>query len=136
MTTIALLRRALCAGLAANACAMLLVPRLWYIHLPGVADTGPYNAHFVRDIGCAFLVAALGLAWRAWRPHTGWPAALAGAGFLLLHGGVHVAETLAGLCGWGSLLRDAPLVLLPALLALALALPPQGHVTSAAAASS
>ncbi|TAL15381.1 MAG: hypothetical protein EPO01_18470 [Aquabacterium sp.] len=136
MTTTTLLRWSLSAGLAAHAAAMLVAPRLWYLHLPGVADTGPYNAHFVRDIGCAFLVAALGLAWRGWRPRDGWPAALAGAGFLLLHGGVHVAETLAGLCGWGALLRDAPLVLLPALLALALALPPRGHVTSAAAASS
>ena len=61
-------------------------------------------------------------AWRAWRPRTGWPAALAAAGFLLLHAGVHVGETLAGICGWTALLRDAPLVILPALLALALAL--------------
>lgn len=119
------LRLALSLGLFANACAMLFAPRLWYGQVPGVAGTGPLNPHFVRDIGCAFLVAALGLAWRAWRPHTGWPAALAGAGFLLLHALVHVAETLAGICGWTALLRDVPLVILPALLALALALPPR-----------
>lgn len=113
----------LAAFLAANGLFMLLAPQAWYHAVPGVAATGPLNLHFVRDIGCAYAVAALGLGWRALAV-SGWPAALAGALFLLLHAGVHVAETLMGICGTDVLLRDAPGVILPAVLALALAAPP------------
>jgi hypothetical protein len=115
------LRWLLAAGLAANGTAMLFSPAAWYHAVPGVAYTGPLNLHFVRDIGCAYLMAAAGLTWRALRPTTGAPAAWLGAGFLLLHAGVHVGETLAGFCGWSTLLRDVPGVVLPALAALVLA---------------
>jgi hypothetical protein len=117
------LRWMLAAGLAGNGLWMLFAPQPWYHLVPGVATTGPLNLHFVRDIGCAYLVAAAGLAWRAADPARGTGAALLGASFLLLHAGVHVAETLLGICGWGALLRDAPGVLVPALAALALAWP-------------
>ena len=33
----------------------------------GVPDTGPFNAHFVRDIGVAFLAAGVALVWAALR---------------------------------------------------------------------
>jgi hypothetical protein len=117
------LRLAVAAGLAANGLAMLLAPVAWYHAVPGVAFTGPLNTHFVRDIGCAYLVAGGALAWRAVRGDAGVPAALAGAAFLLLHAAVHLGETLAGLCGWARWTADVPGVLLPALLAAALALP-------------
>src|SRR4026209_2266576 len=52
---------------------------LWYETVPGVSETGPFNPHFVQDIGIAFLVAGLALAARAWRPRYR-PAAVAGAG--------------------------------------------------------
>ena len=120
-----LLRWLLAAGLAANGSAMLISPAAWYHAVPGVVYTGPLNPHFVRDIGCAYLVAAAGLAWRALRPATGAPAAWLGAAFLLLHAAVHVGETLAGLCGWTTLLRDVPGVVLPALAALILAPAPR-----------
>jgi hypothetical protein len=42
-----------------------------------VTATGPYNPHFVRDIGAAYLVTGLGAAWFAWKPREGWPALLA-----------------------------------------------------------
>ena len=39
---------------AANAVWMLADPQHWYHDLPAaVPDTGPYNEHFVRDVGCA-----------------------------------------------------------------------------------
>ena len=38
-----------------NGVWMLADPIRWYEKLPAaVPDTGPFNAHFVRDIGCAF----------------------------------------------------------------------------------
>lgn len=117
------LRLLLAAGLATNGAAMLTQPSAWYHSVPGVITTGPLNLHFVRDIGAAYLGSAAGLAWRALRGPAAAPAAQWGALFLALHAAIHVGETLAGLCGWRQLLADVPGVLLPALLAVALAGP-------------
>jgi hypothetical protein len=122
-TTAQAMRTLLAAGLAANGATMLAQPAAWYHAVPGVAYTGPLNLHFVRDIGAAYLAAAAGLAWRALRGPAAAPAAQWGALFLALHAAIHVGETLAGLCGWRQLLADTPGVLLPALLAAALAGP-------------
>jgi hypothetical protein len=122
-----LLRCLLAAALAGNGLFMLGSPRAWYFAVPGVVTTGPLNEHFVRDIGCAYLITAIGLAWRAVQPSVGSPAALLGALFLLLHAGVHIAETLLGICGVDALLRDLPGVVMPAFIALALAWPPRHH---------
>jgi len=127
MTTMNILRWLLAAFLAANGLFMLAAPHTWYHAVPGAPETGPLNFHFVRDIGCAYLVAAGGMAWRALSPASGWAAALCGALFLMMHAGVHIAETLLGICGADALLRDAPGVVLPAALALALACPPSFH---------
>ncbi len=43
---------------AANGLVMLAAGRRWYEQAPGVAETGPYNPHFVADIGVAYAVAA------------------------------------------------------------------------------
>ncbi len=53
----------------ANAAWMLVDPAGWYLYLPAaVPDTGPFNAHFVRDVGSAFAVMGLALAFGALRP--------------------------------------------------------------------
>lgn len=116
------LRWLLALSLAANAIFMLGVPRLWYDTIPGVVFTGSFNEHFVRDIGCAYVVSAVGLAWRA-LSSAGWPAALSAALFLLMHGGVHVLDLAQGRCTASGFLRDAPAVILPGLAALWLAWP-------------
>jgi hypothetical protein len=123
MPLLNLLRAALAAGLAANGLAMLFAPEAWYQAVPGVAFTGPLNTHFVRDIGCAYLVSGASLGLRAWCGSTVAPGAMVGATFLLLHAAVHLGETLAGLCGWSTLLRDVPGVVLPAIAAFALGWP-------------
>jgi hypothetical protein len=119
------LRWTLAAGLLANGAAMLMAPSTWYETVPGLLCTGPLNTHFVRDIGCAYAVAGLSVGWRARRSLRGEGAAIAGATFLLLHALVHLAETIAGGHSWGRFLSDAPLVVLPACIALVLALPPR-----------
>ena len=81
--------------LAVNGLVMLAAPADWYGLVPGVIDTGPFNPHFVRDIGCAYIAAGAALAWLFGRP-AAWPAALAGAGFLVLHGLVHLWDMAAG----------------------------------------
>jgi hypothetical protein len=78
-----------------NGLAMLVAGEFWYASVPGASGTGPYNPHFVQDIGVAFLVAAFGLAARAWRPRY-WPAAVAGAGFLAAHALIHLLAIIGG----------------------------------------
>ena len=40
-----------------------IAPHFFYETGPGVADTGPYNMHFLRDVGFAFTVSSLGIAY-------------------------------------------------------------------------
>ncbi len=45
----------------ANGAWMILSPLSWYTDLPAaIPDTGPFNHHFVRDIGVAYAVAGFG----------------------------------------------------------------------------
>ena len=44
-----------------NGLAMLFAGPLWFESVPGAAETGPFNPHFVQDVGAAFLVAGLAL---------------------------------------------------------------------------
>lgn len=118
-----LLATALGLFLGANALWMLAAPLHWYAHIPGVAETGPANIHFIRDIGCAYLVAALALLWLAAAPKHAWPAVLAGGAFLFLHSCIHVWDTLAGREHAHRLLAEVPTVILPAFLALWLGWP-------------
>ncbi len=73
----------------ANGIAMLLDPAAWFSRVPGAVATGPFNAHFVLDVGIAFIVAGGAFAALAWRRQL-WPAALTGAAFLALHGALHL----------------------------------------------
>ncbi|WP_146344380.1 hypothetical protein [Falsiphaeobacter marinintestinus] len=50
-----------------NALWMWLWPENWYLTVPGVTATGPFNMHFVRDIALIFLVSGSGLIWSALR---------------------------------------------------------------------
>lgn len=106
----------------ATGAALLFAPRLFYDIVPGVDETGPFNPHFARDAGAAFLVAAFGLFWVA-RDRAAWPAGLAAAGFLLLHGLIHVWDGLAGRESAAHLVVDLPLLLGLALLAIWVAWP-------------
>jgi hypothetical protein len=85
----------LAAFMFMNGASMLLDGPGWYQRVPGVTDTGPFNPHFVADIGVAFIASAIGLALRAWREAL-WPAALIGAAFLVFHALIHVVGLLGG----------------------------------------
>jgi hypothetical protein len=124
------MRRALALLLATamggNGLAMLAAGPWWYGAVPGVPETGPFNPHFVKDIGAAYLVAGVGLAWLGLRPleAAARGAAMAGASFLALHAGIHLAEAIGRPAGLADLARDFPGVILPAMLATWVAWPP------------
>ena len=122
------MRRLIAAILAtptlSNGLAMLIAGRLWYETVPGVSETGPFNPHFVQDIGVAFLVAGLALAARTWRPRY-WPAAVAGAGFLAAHALLHLVMIAGGHSHHAAF--DLIAIVLPSAAALYSAFPSQGE---------
>jgi hypothetical protein len=108
---------------AANAAWMLVDPRRWYHHLPaGVPDTGPFNEHFVRDIGAAFATTAVALAWAAFRPRWRAPLVTIAALFLGAHAALHVFDTARGFLDTHHWLLDLPGVYLPVLVLAPLAI--------------
>ena len=70
MSRILLLALAVTLGLgsAANGLFMLISPANWYFAVPGVTTTGPFNQHFVRDIGLIFLLVAIAMLTGVARP--------------------------------------------------------------------
>lgn len=109
----------------ANGVAMLADGARWYAATPGVTHTGPFNPHFVADIGAAFLAAGLGLLARAWRPRY-WPAAVAGIGFIAMHALIHLIEIATGHAHLPAF--DFGLVVAPAALAAWAAFPGKGEI--------
>lgn len=67
---------------------LITAPRAFYDTVPGVAATGPFNDHFARDVGFAFVVAGAAL-WLGVRREDR-SLALVGAAFPVLHGLFHV----------------------------------------------
>lgn len=108
------------AGLFANGVVMLAVPVRWYFAVPGVTTTGPYNPHFVRDIGLIFILIGTAFVTGVARPS--YRVALWGAGALWLagHALFHLWEVAVGICGPSALARDFPAVTAPALVAILL----------------
>jgi hypothetical protein len=108
-------------GNVANGLWMLVDPVHWYHTLPaGVPDFGPLNEHFVRDIGCIYLLIGMALLVAAFRPSLRALSCGAAAAFLLLHGVVHVVDTARGFVGPEHWWIDLPGVYAPALIVTAL----------------
>ncbi len=104
----------------ANGVAMLVDPDGWFTRVPGVVASGPFNSHFVMDVGIAFIVAGGAFAAFAWRRRL-WPAALTGAAFLALHGALHLSEIVRGHSQHA--LFELALAVAPAAVAVAVAWP-------------
>ncbi|MBJ7441908.1 MAG: hypothetical protein JHD35_23225 [Sphingopyxis sp.] len=103
----------------ANGGFMLTDPLAWYVFIPTVITTGPPNAHFIRDIGLAYVGSGLILLYAAGHPILRWRAAVVGGLWLTLHGLLHIYEVIAGICGPATFWADAPGVLGHPLLVIA-----------------
>jgi len=95
----------------ANGVFMLVKPLDWYVFVPTVVTTGPPNAHFIRDIGLAYIGSGLILLYAAANPALRWRAAIVGGLWLTFHGLLHIYEVAAGICGPATFRADAPAVL-------------------------
>ena len=71
-----------------NGGSMLLDPLAWYHDVRGVMDTGPFNEHFIHDIGLIFIGSGFGLALGAKANHAAF--ALSGATWPALHALRHI----------------------------------------------
>lgn len=109
--------------MAANGLWMLLDPAGWYAFVPGPSGTGPFNPHFVRDIGAAYATAGGAIAWAGFtRAAAAAAYVTTGGAFLGLHALVHGAERAAGIHhGVNDLAPELLTVWLPAILVLAAA---------------
>lgn len=94
---------------------MLVAPANWFEVFPGnVADTGPLNEHFVRDLGGFYLAGGILLLFALTNP-----ARFGGVSLVVslvaygVHAGTHVADLLTGRLGAEHWVIDAPLVFAP-----------------------
>jgi hypothetical protein len=113
--------------LVGNGLFMLADPVAWYFAVPGVTSTGPFNQHFLRDIGLIYVMTGGGFLAGIARPRD--RAVLWGAATLWLagHALFHFWEVSVGICGASALLRDFPGVTGPAILGLALTIAAMRH---------
>lgn len=107
-----------------NGVWMLVAPESWYHHLPaGVPDTGPFNHHFVQDIGAAYTTVGVAFAVAAVQPAARRTVVGVAALFFTVHAAVHVADLFTGRLHPGHWGLDLPGVFLPAIILLVLCLP-------------
>ena len=112
----------LIAYLLVNGIFMIFAPQLWFQTVPGVTESGTFNAHFVTDVGFAYLLTGAAIIWRLIDPLRARSAALFGAGFLILHAAFHCYGTIVTPhhdIHWAT---DVLGIYLPALIAMTLAL--------------
>ena len=91
------------------------LPHHFYHNAPGVTDTGPYNSHFIRDVGFAFTLSALAIAYGVRNELK--PLVLFGASWLVTHGIFHLVLWLGHHAHFSPVaLTDLAVVVLPAML--------------------
>lgn len=120
--------------LTANGSWQLLAPESWYWAIPGLPDRGPFNQHFVRDIGIIYALSGVGLILGGLRPEQRMAYWWAPALWLCGHAIFHLWEVMAGICGPEALLEDFAGVTVPALLTLALVIHAKNNTASQTAA--
>lgn len=114
-------------GLAAfaNGLFMLIAPEQWYWLVPGVPERGPFNQHFLRDIGMIYMLIGAALFYGAlynsalykkyrlllWLMPISW---------LVCHAIFHAWEVVVGISGPEALLVDFAGVTLPAIAGIGL----------------
>lgn len=107
-------------ALSINGLLMLRDPLWWYGAVPTVPLSGPFNQHFVRDIGLMYVLTGVGFVVGALRPELRTPVWVAATAFHALHGCLHVWETLVGICAPSTLARDVPAVMTPVVVGIGL----------------
>lgn len=106
--------------LSVNGLFMLVSPSVWYDLVPGVADTGFFNQHFIRDIGIIQLFLGLAFGVGIFSPARRVGLWAVGTLWLIAHALFHLWEVGVGICTPSVILRDFPAVTLPAIIGIVL----------------
>lgn len=96
----------------------------WFETIPGVADTGLPNHHFVRDVGLVYGLFGAALLWVLRDPSPRYAVFVVATLFYLGHALGHVVEILVGALPHSHWLIDIPLVFAPGLFLATVAWPP------------
>ena len=72
-----------------------LLPQKWFHDAPGATDTGPFNPHFVTDVGLGFTAAGIAFLAYAWSPRHRL-LALGASGFVVFHALFHLTALVSG----------------------------------------
>jgi hypothetical protein len=111
-------------GIAAlfNGMFMLVSPSSWYSAVPGVTTTGPFNQHFIRDIGLIFLLVGTSFLAGAVKPRFRVALWAVPTVWLTGHALFHFWEVAVGISEHSAMARDFPAVTIPAIVGVALTL--------------
>ncbi len=106
----------------ANGIEMFFFPGTWFFRIvPGVPETGAFNAHLVADSGTFYLGLAAGLAFAAFDPRRNAVAVLIAAIASLMHAILHIYSHEAGLLSYQHIVTEIVGIYIPTAILCALA---------------
>jgi hypothetical protein len=124
-----------------NGIAMFFAPSTWFFQMvPGVPETGPFNAHLVADSGTFFIAVGVGLLIAGFDPKRHVAVVVVAAIANLFHSILHIYSHEAGLLSLAHLGTEVSGIYLPTLALIAIAIillrsPAPRRVESAARAA-
>jgi len=101
-----------------NGAAKYFMPGDWFVGVPGVAETGPFNVHFVRDVGAAYVTTGTAVILAAQLRPARLPLLVVASVFSVGHAGRHVIEWVTVEATHHHWQADATGVVLPAAIVL------------------
>jgi hypothetical protein len=124
-----------------NGIAMFFAPSTWFFKMvPGVPETGPFNAHLVADSGTFFIAVGVGLLIAGFDPKRHVAVVVVAAIANLFHSILHIYSHEAGLLSLEHLGTEVSGIYIPTLALIAIAIillrspTPRGVEASARAA--
>jgi len=105
-----------------NGIAMFFAPATWFFKMvPGVPETGPFNAHLVADSGTFFIAVGVGLLIAGFDPRRHVAAVIVAAVANLFHSILHLYSHEAGLLSLEHLGTEVAGIYVPTLVLIMLA---------------
>lgn len=101
-----------------NGIAMYFTPGDWFTAVPGVPETGPFNGHFVRDVGAAYVMTGVAVILAVRLRPSRLPLLVVASLFSGGHAARHVVEWITVEATHQHWMSDAAGVVLPALVIL------------------
>src|SRR5229473_8386869 len=102
---------------------MFFFPSAWFFKLvPGVTETGPFNAHLVMDGGTFFLAVGIGLVAAALDPRRNAIAVVVAAIAGIMHSVLHLYSHAAGLLSAQHMVTEVLGIYVPAIVLVAIAI--------------